>query len=218
MSPSQAGTWYMVHVHIHWAIGALGCMGTWYGTWFSASSDVPKNNIDRRRFWPPQGTHAFPCECQVAVSTPVNPVSSGHSESARFFGGRSWGTLLFWDLELGFGDLPVSLTCFGNDSPFCCKAYLLQLSSLHSSMSLFVFPSVSWMNLRGLHMWLISKRICLSVCVVCEMDFVIPLSRVCFHGFWIFVYVSFNVSCSWKHPSSYTCVFTWWDLFQWVFF
>jgi hypothetical protein len=32
------------------------------------------------------------------------------------------------------------------------------------------------------------------------------------------VYVSFNVSCSWKHPSSYTCVFTWWDLFQWVFF
>jgi hypothetical protein len=38
-------------------------------------------------FWPPKA-HAFPFECQVAVSTPVNPQSSGHSESARFFGSK----------------------------------------------------------------------------------------------------------------------------------
>ncbi len=32
--------------------------------------------------------NAFQCECQVAGSTPVNPESSGHSESARFFGSK----------------------------------------------------------------------------------------------------------------------------------
>ncbi len=214
MSPMIASP-YMVHVHIHWAVGALGCMGTWYGTWFSASSDVPKT-IDRR-FLASQGTRfsvwmpsCGQYTCQSTVQWPFRKCALFWVEVG---GTLSDIDLLFWDLELGLGELPLYLTCFCNDHVLL-QSVFLQLSSLHSSMlSLFFPPFLEW--IWGFA-YVIDFQSHLPDCVVCEMDFVIPLSRVCFHGFWSFVYVSFNVSCSCKHPSSYTCVFTRWDLFQWV--
>jgi hypothetical protein len=88
MSPARR---YMVHGTCSHTLGQLVHWDAW-GLDMGPDSPHQMTSPKKwdRRFWPPQA-HAFQCECQVAV-TPVNPESSGHSESARFFGsGRSWG-------------------------------------------------------------------------------------------------------------------------------
>jgi hypothetical protein len=74
----------MVHVHIHWDAWGLD-MGP------DSPHQVTSQKQSTDAFGLPR-QHAFQCECQVAVSTPVTPESSGHSESARFFGSKL-GTL-----------------------------------------------------------------------------------------------------------------------------